>query len=86
MYEILSKSWMFLGSVRFTKNLKFVDSLYFQALSRAHSLFGLAVLPTGGVFPHLPHHLDLASEDSVGHSTCMSVLNLTLTLNPNGPV
>ena len=42
---------------------------------------GLAVLPTGGVFPHVPHHLDLASEDSVGHSTCMSVLTLTLTLN-----
>ena len=42
--------------------------------------YGLAVLPTGGVFPHLPHHLDLASEDSVGHSTCMSVLTLTLTL------
>ena len=42
-------------------------------------LFGLAVLPTGGVFAHLPHHLDLASEDSVGHSTCMSVLTLTLT-------
>ena len=30
--------------------------------------------PTGGVFVYLPHHLDLASEDSVGHSTCMSVL------------
>ena len=43
-------------------------------------IFGLAVLPTGGVFLHLPHHLDLASEDSVGHSTCMSVLTLTLTL------
>ena len=43
-------------------------------------LNGLAVLPTGGVYPHLPHHLDLASEDSVGHSTCMSVLTLTLTL------
>ena len=41
---------------------------------------GLAVLPTGGAFPHLPHHLDLASEDSVGHSTGMSVLTLTLTL------
>ena len=30
---------------------------------------GVAVYPTGGVFPYLPHHLDLASEDSVGHST-----------------
>ena len=32
-----------------------------------------AILSTGGVL-YLPHHLDLASEDSVGHSTCMSVL------------
>ena len=32
--------------------------------------FGMAISPTGGVFAHLPHHLlDLASEDSVGHST-----------------
>ena len=31
-------------------------------------------LSTGGVLLYLPHHLDLASEDSVGHSTCMSVL------------
>ena len=31
--------------------------------------------PVGcGVFSYLPHHLDLALEDSVGHSTCMSVL------------
>ena len=35
---------------------------------------GTAISPTGGVFSYLPHHLDLASEDSVGHSTCMSVL------------
>ena len=28
----------------------------------------------GGVFSYLLHHLDLALEDSVGHSTCMSVL------------
>ena len=35
---------------------------------------GTAISLTGGVFSHLPHHLDLASEDSVGHSTCMSVL------------
>ena len=34
----------------------------------------MAISPTGGVFSYLPHHLDLASEDSVGHSTCMSVL------------
>ena len=26
------------------------------------------------VFSYIPHHLDLALEDSVGHSTCMSVL------------
>ena len=32
---------------------------------------GTAISPTGGVFSHLPHRLDLASEDSVGHSTCM---------------
>ena len=34
----------------------------------------MAISPTSGVFSYLPHHLDLASEDSVGHSTCMSVL------------
>ena len=34
----------------------------------------MAIWPTGGPFPNLPHHLDLASEDTVGHSTCMSVL------------
>ena len=33
-----------------------------------------AISPTGGEISYLPHHLDLASEDSVGHSTCMSVL------------
>ena len=37
-------------------------------------LFGMAISPTGGVLFYLPHHLDLASEDSVGHNTCMSVL------------
>ena len=37
-------------------------------------IYGMAISPTGGVFSYLPHHLDLASEDSVGHSTCMSVL------------
>ena len=30
--------------------------------------FGMAISPTGGVFSYLPHHLDLASEDSVGHN------------------
>ena len=34
----------------------------------------LAIFYTGGAFSYLPHHLDLALEDSVGHSTCMSVL------------
>ena len=36
--------------------------------------YGMAISSTGGVISYLPHHLDLASEDSVGHSTCMSVL------------
>ena len=35
---------------------------------------GTAISPTRMVFSYLPHHLDLASEESVGHSTCMSVL------------
>ena len=35
---------------------------------------GMAISPTGGVFSYLPHHLDLASEASIGHSTCMNVL------------
>ena len=34
----------------------------------------MVIFHTGEVFSNLPHHLDLASEDSVGHSTCMSVL------------
>ena len=34
----------------------------------------MAIYHTGGVFSYLPHHLDLALEDSVGHRTCMSVL------------
>ena len=34
----------------------------------------MATYHTGGVFSYLPRHLDLASEDSVGHSTCMSML------------
>ena len=38
------------------------------------SINEMAISPTGGVFSYLPHHLDLALEDSVGHSTCMSVL------------
>ena len=37
-------------------------------------LIEMAIFHTGGVFSYLPHHLDLALEDSVGHSTCMSVL------------
>ena len=52
---------------------------YFSGVCRNYLIlkyYGLVVLPTGGVFPHLPHHLDLASEDSVGHSTRMSVLTL----------
>ena len=36
--------------------------------------FEMAIYHTGGVFSYLPHHLDLALEDSVGHSSCMSVL------------
>ena len=43
-------------------------------LNHISIIFGMAISPTGGVFCYLPHHLDLASEDSVGHSTCMSVL------------
>ena len=35
---------------------------------------GMAISPTGGVLSYLPHHLDFASEDSVGHSTYMSVV------------
>ena len=34
----------------------------------------MAIFHTGGVFSYLHHHLDLALEDSVGHSTRMSVL------------
>ena len=34
----------------------------------------MAIYHTGGAFSYLPHHLDLALEDSVGHSTCTSVL------------
>ena len=37
-------------------------------------IIGMAISPTGRVFSNFPHHLDLASEDSVDHSTCMSVL------------
>ena len=39
-----------------------------------HLISEMAIFHTGGVFSYLPHHLDLALEDSVGHSTCMSVL------------
>ena len=41
---------------------------------RSDFSFYTAILSTGGVLLYLPHDLDLASEDSVGHSTCMSVL------------
>ena len=34
----------------------------------------MAIWSTGGPFPNLPHHLDLASEGTVGHSIRMSVL------------
>ena len=34
----------------------------------------MAIYHTGGVFSYLPNHVDLALEDLVGHSTCMSVL------------
>ena len=33
---------------------------------------------TGGVFSYSPHHLDLALEDSVGHSTCRAIMGLGL--------
>ena len=36
-------------------------------------LVEMAIYHTGEVFSYLPHHLDLASEDSVGHSTCKCV-------------
>ena len=36
--------------------------------------FEMAIYHTGGVFSYLSHHLDLALEDSVGYSTCLSVL------------
>ena len=51
-----------------------VDYRYHQYKYYSLNNFGMAISPTGGVFSNLPHHLDLASEDSVGHSTCMSVL------------
>ena len=56
---------------------RFLLSSFFSFLFRPCSspiCFGMAISPTGGVFSYLPHHLDLASKDSVGHSTCMSVL------------
>ena len=55
----------------------FCDSRSKKEISRlavVGIIYGMAISPTGGVFSYLPHHLDLASEDSVGHSTCMSVL------------
>ena len=47
--------------------------LLFLFLSPCRFCFEIAIYPTGGVLLYLPHHLDLASEDSVGHSTCMGV-------------
>ena len=38
----------------------------------------MAIDHTGGVFSYLPHHLDLALEDSVGHSTCRAIMGLGL--------
>ena len=40
----------------------------------SNNILEMAIFHTGGVFSYLPHHLDLELEDSVGHSTCMSVL------------
>ena len=52
-----------------------IPKLYFEATDQPINLYkNTAILSTGGVLLYLPHHLDLASEDSVGHSTCMSVL------------
>ena len=56
-----------------------VDPSYSAINSRSRQLridyfMNTAILFTGGVLLYLRHHLDLASEDSVGHSTCMSVL------------
>ena len=45
-----------------------------KAVGRCPKYIEMAIFHTGGVFSYLPHHLDLALEDSVGHSTCMSVL------------
>ena len=49
-----------------------VKELKFTACQLMYTF--MAISPIGGVFSYLPHHLDLASEDSVGRSTCMSVL------------
>ena len=47
---------------------------YYEWVREREADINWAISPTGGVFSYLPHHLDLASEDSVGHSTCVSVL------------
>ena len=44
------------------------------ALCATRIFFRYGYFTHRSVFSYLPHHLDLASEDSVGHSTCMSVL------------
>ena len=40
----------------------------------------MSICPTGGLFSCLPPHLDLASEDLVGYSTCMGMLGLGLAI------
>ena len=47
----------------FYKYVKFSQNFIF--------LIGMAISPNGGVFSYLPHHLDLAFEDSVGHKQYM---------------
>ena len=61
--------------------IKLVSTSWVVTSVRSRSLFesayiymNTAILSTGGVLLYLPHHLDLASEDSVGHSTSTSVL------------
>ena len=64
-----------------------------QAISGSTTVYyyNTVILSTGGVLLYVPHHMDLASEDSVGHSTCMSVLArrraiMGLSCSPNGPI
>ena len=46
----------------------------------------MVIFHTSGVFSYLLHHLDLALEDSVGHSTCMSVLARRRAIRVSGGV